>query len=363
MTAMTTTTGPPARPIAVGVVGIGFGQQVHTPAFRADSRCRVVAVGATSLQRARSVADKLGVPKAFGDWRSVVADPEIEVISVALSPSVQPAVVIAAAEAGKHVFCEKPAAMNATQARQMLEAVERAGVAHAIDLIFPEITEWREAKATIESGMLGELRHVALAWRVEQYAYRLRCTDSWKTKAEEGGGALNNFVSHSFYYLEWLLGPIEKLACRLVMRLGGDAQVDLWLRTAAGVAVTASVVADAFLGSGHRLDVHGDDGALVLENRTADYVKGFTLAVGTRKTNTLVPVAPTPAPSEGDGRVLAVAPIARRLLDVVDARRVGTAEAAVVPNLRHGLRVQILLDLARASADAEGAWKEVPANQ
>jgi predicted dehydrogenase len=244
----------------------------------------------------------------------------------------------------------------------MLDAVGRADVAHTIDFIFPEIAEWQQARAVLDSGKLGALRHMAVAWRVEQYAYRMRRADSWKTNTDQGGGALNNFASHTFYYLEWLLGRIEKLACRLVMRLGGDAQVDLWLRTVGGVEVTASIVADAFLGSGHRIDVHGDDGTLVLSNPTTDYAKGFTVALGTRETNTLIPLPASTLAAGGDGRVLAVAPIARRLLDAVEARRTGRARVTVTPDLRHGLRVQKLIDLARTSANADGMWQEVPAS-
>src|SRR4029077_16925494 len=98
-------------------------------------------------------------------------------------------------------------------------------------------------------------------------------------------GTLNQFVSHSFFYLEWLLGPVARIAAHLTPRdAAGDARADLWLELASGCPVSVSVAADAFLGSGHRLEIYGEQGALLLENRTADYVNGFTLSLGTRGT-------------------------------------------------------------------------------
>ena len=63
------------RPCSVGVIGIGFGRQVHVPAFGQDSRCVVRAICASNLERARKAASELGIEKAIGDWRELVADP------------------------------------------------------------------------------------------------------------------------------------------------------------------------------------------------------------------------------------------------------------------------------------------------
>src|SRR5262249_48364819 len=163
-------------------------------------RCSVVGICASSLQRARAVAERLDIPKAYGDWREVIADPHIDALSIALPAHLQPEIVIAAAAAGKHVFCEKPAATDLHQAQNMLVAVNQAGVVHAIDFIFPEITAWQKTSAILATNQLGKLRHVGLSWQVETYAYRAK-TDSWKVRCAQGGGTLNNFASHSLYYL------------------------------------------------------------------------------------------------------------------------------------------------------------------
>jgi predicted dehydrogenase len=342
-----------AESISIGIVGAGFGQHVHLPAFRTDNRCQVVGVCARTSERAREVATCQAIPKAFGDWREMVADPGIAVLSVAVPPAQQADIVQAGAAAGKHVFCEKPSAATAEQAREMLRAVEQTGVVHAIDFLFPEIEAWKKARQVLLGGELGQLRQVCLSWRVETYAHRARL-DSWKLRREEGGGTLNNFVSHSLYYLEWLFGPLERLAARLTPRGGeGDARVDVWFELARGVPGTLSVAADAFLGSGHRLDVYGEQGTMVLENRSADYVSGFTLAVGTRSSGKLIPVeAAGRETAAGDGRIMAMAAIVHRFLDAI------TLGSPMSPNLKDGLRVQELIEVIRA-ADLAGSWQVV----
>jgi predicted dehydrogenase len=128
-----------SRSISVGVIGIGFGQQVHVPAFRSDPRCMVRAICASDSGRALKVAETLGIGQAYGDAQAMIADPKIDLISLAVPPARQPALIEAAARAGKHVFCEKPLAADANSAAGALQAVRRAGVRHAIDLLFPEI--------------------------------------------------------------------------------------------------------------------------------------------------------------------------------------------------------------------------------
>jgi predicted dehydrogenase len=336
--------------LRVGVVGIGFGQAVHVPAFRGDPRCRVVAVCASDKARAEAVAAKLGVERAFGDWRALAADPGIDAVAVAVPAPVQAAVVLAAAAAGKHVFCEKPAAPDVASAEALLSAVRSAGVAHAIDFEFPEIPAWARARELLSAGAIGRPRHALLNWMVETYAVRTKA-DNWKTRAAEGGGTLNLFVSHAFHNLEWLLGPADAVTsvdCSLwpagSADEGGDVRVSARLAFASGLRADLTAAADAPLGSGHRLEIYGDRGALVLENPTRDYARGFRLSVGTREDGTLRPADAGDFPADADGRIAAVVPLVRRFIDAA------LGGPPVSPNLEHGLRVQRLLDAARESA-------------
>ncbi len=328
-------------PVRIGIIGAGFGQQVHVPAFRLSSGCEVRAICASRLDRAQQAAHALGIPLATDDWQDLVADRNIDALTMAVPPSVQATIALAAAQAGKHLFCEKPLALDAAQARTIAEAARRSKVVHAIDFIFPELPAWQTARELIQSSEPGRLRHVALTWRVETTMYRAS-VDNWKTHVATGGGTLNNFGSHTLYYLEWLFGKIEKVNAYLTPRQAEvDARVDAWVEFAAGFSGTISIAADAFLGPGHRLEVYGDSGSLLLENVTSDYARGFRLSLGTRHAPQLAPVKIADDAGSDDGRIFPVSRIAGRFIEAI------LRGATVSPGLEEGLRVQELLEVLR----------------
>ncbi|MFQ5851975.1 MAG: Gfo/Idh/MocA family protein [Candidatus Binatia bacterium] len=343
--------------LRIGVIGIGFGQQVHVPAFRSDPRCDVVAVCASTQERAESVALRLGIRKAYGEWFDLVEDPEIDAVTIAVPPSLQASVALAALVRSKHVFCEKPLTTSSQKASALVTSVEQSGVANMVDFWFPEVDEWTQAKTILVRRGIGSVHHVALSWQVETYASRMGIR-SWKTQEAGGGGILNSFVSHVFYNLEWLIGPIGKLwagSFRETRReWGGDTFSVLCLELESGVPVSASVSSNAFMGSGHRIEVYGDEGTLILENRTSDYADGFRVGYGTRGTDKV-----NMAPSEGrlsssaqDGRVVAVGRLARRFIDWI------LTGVSTGPTFNDGYRVQRLLDAARESHRI-GSWVDV----
>lgn len=340
-----------SKPLSVGVIGAGFGKQVHVPAFRSDRRCTIAAICASSSEKARLAAEELGVDSFYGDWRSLLENSEIQAVSIAVPPPLQAEIAVAAARAGKHIFCEKPVAGSLQDACDVFSAAESAGVVHAVDFIFPEIPAWQAARERISE--LGPIRHVALNWRVETYAFRAKL-ENWKTDCEKGGGTLNNFVSHTFFYLEWLFGPMARIMSRLSPNPPAcDARVDAWIEFSAGFSASVSIAADAFLGAGHCLEIFGENGSLRLENRTSDYARGFALEVGTRKSGRMELVE-IPDDSEfSDGRIQATARIASRFVDSIFSGSKPT------PNLREGLHVQRLMEIARESHNSS-KWQSVP---
>lgn len=350
------------RPVRVGIVGLGYGQRVLIPAFRSNPKCTVAAVCASSRERAQEVADRLGIPKAYGDWRQLVADPDIEAVAIAVPPPSQPAIVKAAAAHQKHLFCEKPLAMNREEAAQLLEAVRQAKVAAAMDFEFPMIAQWQQAKTMLDSGTLGQVRHAVVCWQFETSTSRMGL-DSWKTRTDEGGGVLNLFVSHTFYYLEWLLGPIQRLSARLFLQetRPGSAKAEtlavLCLVLGDGTPVSVSVGSQACVGSGHRVELYGERGSLMLENASSSYVNGFRLWQGTRTDPRWVEVSvPSQPGPDGDDRIRPVGSLVERFLAWIEEGVVSP------PTLQDGYRVQCLIDAARES-DQSGQWSEVVPHQ
>ena len=343
---------PMEGPVNIAVVGAGFGQQVHIPAFRKVAGCQIHSICAKHLECAQQAAQSIGISKATNDWRQLVRDPDVHALALAVPPFLQAEIALAAAQAGKHIFCEKPLALNVNEARKIVDAANQTGIVHAMDFIFPEISAWQKARELLGASIVGSIRQVALTWRTETYTYRAQARN-WKTSFAEGGGTLNNFASHTLYYLEWLFGPIIKISAYLSPYAAEvEARVDAWLEFAAGFPATVSIAADAFCGSGHRLEVYGDSGTLMLENTTSDYAKGFRLLVGDRKAGQLMAMEVPFEDASKDGRIYPVRQIADRFIQAIRTRR------KMTPNLGDGARVQTLIDTVRL-AHRSGTWQAV----
>lgn len=327
-------------PLRVGVVGLRFGAGVHVPAFRSDPRCNVTAVAGRDPDRTAAVAHALGVQRSFSDWRELVASPDVDAVSVAVPPAEQPAIIAEAARLGKHVFCEKPLAASLADARTVVAHAASAGIVHAIDFMFPEIPAWCDAKVALSDGVIGRPLHFGYTWRVETYASR---TDAptWKNRPDQGGGAVGNFLPHVLYNIEWLLGSIRRpgrFVCSGGARLGRG--VDGAVELESGVTGSISVSTDAPFGTGHALEIYGEDGALVLRNPGPDYAAGFELSVGTRTSQRFATVRPGFVSPGSDGRLEPVSRLAARFITaILDGGR-------MEPDLTDGLRVQEMLACA-----------------
>src|SRR5215472_6966443 len=117
MRAMSSSSG---RPLRVGVIGTGFGATVHVPAFNASPDFEVVAIVSRHKENAERVAEDHGIGWSGDDYRSMLRDVDLDVVSIAVPGGLHHEIAIAAARAGRHVLCEKPFATSLTEAREML---------------------------------------------------------------------------------------------------------------------------------------------------------------------------------------------------------------------------------------------------
>lgn len=345
--------------IRIGIIGVNYGRLVLLPAFRIDPRCAVVALAGSNEARAAEHARAVNVPKAYGDWRALVDERDIDAIVIATTPALQTQVALAALDAGKPVFAEKPMASTLDEARAMLEAANKSGLPTGIDFNFHEIMAWQRAKAMLDEGAIGKLRHVTVHWHVENYSIQHRMRN-WKTMRDDGGGVLGNFISHCFHYLEWFVGPLAGLQAK-VGGLPGDDDLDttvaMALQYADGPLVSLSMSCASFRGDGHRIEFYGEDGTLVLHNRTADYMRGFVLSYAKRP-GELTPVTVEDPADAGqpDGRIAPASRLAAKFLDaIVEKPRYKPSTA---PGFAAGFRVQQLIDAAQRS-NREGRFVDV----
>lgn len=337
----------------LAIIGTGYGSTVLLPAFRATGCVDIVAVAGRDGNRAAAVATENSVPASFDDVGRLLALEELDAVAVAVPPREQEAIVNAAIDRGLHVFAEKPLALTLEGARRMSTAAVTAGIAHVVDFNFREIAAFRVARELLRAGTVGALRHVSVSWQVESYANRMRLRN-WKAEARSGGGSLSNFVSHSFDYLEYLVGPIEGLSARLAGMPGddrpGDAFVALALEFAGGVAGSLTMSAAAYRGSGHRIEIYGEDGTLILENAGPDYMRGFRVLHAIRPNELMeIEIAQRESDHWTDGRILPVSRLTHRFLDWIQNGIKAESD------FEAGARVQQLLDAANM-AHRHGRW-------
>src|SRR5438105_1398314 len=341
--------------IGVGIIGCNYGRTVLLPAFRTDPRCEVVALAGTDAARAGEIARATNVPHGCGDWQSLVEERSVSAVAVAVPPQLQPAVAVHALGLGKAVFVEKPLAADLAGAKAMLDAARSARRATIIDFNFPELATWQRAKAMLDGGAIGRLRHVVVNWNLENQATRLRLK-SWKTRGDGGGGLLGNFVSHCFHYLEWFCGTISGLGGRAfaLPESDSDGSIALALAFASGAGGSLQMSCASFLGSGHRVELYGNDGTLVLANPTLDYFRGFELMHARRADDALRAdaIEDTGGNQLPDIRVVPVARLVRRFIDACENG------GSPSPGFAEGYRVQCLIDAARR-AHATGRWIEI----
>ncbi len=180
-----TSTGQVER-VRWGVLGVArIATTKVIPAMQQGSLTQVDAIASRSLARAREAAAALGIPRAHGSYEALLADPEIDAIYIPLPNHLHVPWTVRAAEAGKHVLCEKPIALTADEAGQLLDVRERTGVLIEEAFMVRTHPQWLQALAIVRSGRIGPVRSV-----VGHFSYFNDAPENVRNVREYGGGAL-----------------------------------------------------------------------------------------------------------------------------------------------------------------------------
>ena len=180
----------------MGLVGPGFVGAHHIDAVRRLGFVDVVAIAASSEASARRKADALGVPKAYGSYDALVADPDVHVVHNTTPNYLHVPVILAALAHGKHVISDKPLAMTAADARALLDAANTAGVVHAVTFNYRGNPLVQQAREMIAGGELGPVHFIHGAYLQD---WLIEATDfSWRLEPEKGGAssAVGDIGSH-----------------------------------------------------------------------------------------------------------------------------------------------------------------------
>jgi predicted dehydrogenase len=167
----------------LGVASIAVRRVI--PAMQAGEWSEISAIASRDPRKAEEAARTLGIPKAYGSYEALLADPQIDAIYNPLPNHLHVAWSIRAAEAGKHVLCEKPLSMNAAEARTLLDARDRAGVKIGEAFMVRTHPRWLRTRELIRQGRVGDLRAIS-----GLFGYFNRDPKNVRNELEYGGGAL-----------------------------------------------------------------------------------------------------------------------------------------------------------------------------
>ena len=231
------------------------------PAMQRGTRCDIVAIASRELGKAQRAAQELGVERAYGSYEELLADPDIEAIYNPLPNHLHVPWTIRAAEAGKHVLCEKPIALSADEARQLLEVRERTGVLIGEAFMVRNHPQWLAVRDLVQRGSIGDLRVVA-----GHFSYFKRDPNDVRSVLEWGGGGLMDVGCYPITMARWLFGEEPEAAIGIVDRdpeLRVDRIVSGLLRFPSGGQATFTSAMQ--LVHYQRMQLHGTSGRIEVQ--------------------------------------------------------------------------------------------------
>jgi predicted dehydrogenase len=210
------------RTVNVAIIGTSFMGKAHSNAwlsvekfFDVDIKPVMKVACDVDAVHVQAFADNWGWEETSTDWKEVVTRKDIDIVDVCVPTFLHKEIVIAAAENGKHIFCEKPAGRNFEEARDMYEAVNKAGVQHYLNHNYRRVPAVSFAKKMIEAGKFGRIFH----WRgayLQDWISNPSFPLTWHLRKEAAGaGPHNDLNSHSVDLARFLVGEISKVTAML----------------------------------------------------------------------------------------------------------------------------------------------------
>ena len=372
------------RSLGIGLIGTGFMGRCHALAFRTAPalfdhlpRLDLAVLADVDLQQAERSAAAFGFARATDDWRDLIDDPAVDIVAITSPNFLHQPMAEAAITAGKHVYCEKPLALDTKGASAMTEAAEAAGVKTLVGYNYLHNPIIRLAKEIIDSGEIGEIIHFRGA-HFEDYLASPDIPFSWRSsKAKAGAGVVADLGSHIISLARRLVGDVEMVQAMLQIvvperplpdgsgimgQVEVDDQAQMLLRFREGPTGTIEASAVAAGRKMHlAFEITGSKGTLAFDQERMNDLRLFQFGDDSSrdgfKTILAGPSHPPydrfcPAPGHGLGfndlKVIEVA----HLIDGI------TSEAPLNPDFRDAWQIAEVVDAAIRS-DAERQWVEV----
>ncbi|CAN5841327.1 Gfo/Idh/MocA family oxidoreductase [soil metagenome] len=267
--------------IKVGIIGASFAKAAFLPALATIDKAEVVAIASARLDSARATAAAFGVENSYDDWKTMLGEHTFDLVCIATPTFTHAPMTLGALEAGAHVLCDKPMALNSEEARAMLETAEALGRIHMVDHELRFNPTRQKIKDLIDSGAIGEVRHVNIVNITPSWGDPAsRPKDDWWSLAEKGGGRLGANGSHQIDLLRWWFGDVASVMGQVKTMVPDRVDKDTgepWSATADDVAwftleLQNGTLASVFMSGvarhnlGNHTQIFGSEGSILLSN-------------------------------------------------------------------------------------------------
>jgi len=372
-----------AARLRFGLIGSGYMGRAHAialhsvaAAFGADYAVECVTIADVTAERARAAAESLGFAAGTADWRSIVADPAIDVVDICTPNHLHAEMALAAIAAGKHVYCEKPLALDMKESAAIVAAARRARVCNVIGFNYICNPMLQVAREMIAAGELGEVVMFRGSY-LEDYMSDPAVPYSWRCQRKlAGSGALADLGSHLINMGHFLLGPLARVSATLrtvheqrTDRASGERRpvenedmAQALVEFSSGVRGTMEI---SRIATGYKcglgIEVHGTRGTLLFDQERMNELKFYNGgdAAGRRGFRTILA-----GPEHADYAAFCPAPghgLGINDLKVIEIRNLirGIRSGGVAsPDFAEGLRVQQVMTAMELAA-RERSWIDV----
>jgi predicted dehydrogenase len=358
--------------VGIGIIGAGFARTTQIPGFKNCEGARGVVIASAHREHAVEVAREFDIPHVADDWRGVIERDDVDLVSIVTPVVTHREITLAALNAGKHVLCEKPMAMNAEEAREMMELAREKNVLALIDHELRFLPGRQKVAELIRGGDVGELWHARCLFRSGQRADPNRPWNWW-SDVKQGGGALGAIGSHIVDALRWLLNmevsevfgqlsthvPTRKDQSGTVREVTTDDEANLLLLfdgDSSGLTGNASLSMVQAGASAHVVEIFGSEGAVKVDGN--GYV--WSAKMGDTEWTSIEIDRGHLAPGMAEGSwSRGFTAFSQK---IIDALREGRTTVKVAATFEDGYRTQLVLDAARRSNE-RGCWEAVAEQQ
>lgn len=346
----------------IGVIGVGFGALVYVPGLRSEG-WEVAAICSRSREKVAKVGDAAGIVDVYTDPMEMIRRDDLDAIAITSPPASHHDLSIAVLEAGKHVLCEKPFALNARQAAEMRDAAQRSGRTAMVGHEFRHSPQRAYIKQLLTDGHIGKFQLCTVELFLDRYASSKPRPLTWMAHRSEGGGLLGALGSHYIDALRHWFGDVASVSGRLdsfrpdvvdmatgkIVKAETDDTFLFTLQFRNGGIATMSASFAATPMRGTKLVVMGDNGTLIAEQPESNPLENGTV-IASRDGSPLreleTPAKYTLLTDARDHRLAAFRLLVRDFTAGIDAH------TSPAPNFTDGLRCQEVLDAVRESSES-----------